>query len=199
MLDPTTWGKRAAEDLRRLATEIEHTAAPTQVGRIALNFEALRDQAKAKIERITKATERHRAIYVIMLDGPADPEAFCDAFYKERKSRTLSLPQSNGIQRDADGNALRVIYVGSSCWSSTKDESKPRTGTLRARLTEHLMGGYKGTYALHLGHWASKLSGGIIVDIYNYPAETSRDVVVAVEDALSQELKPICGRRGIQR
>jgi hypothetical protein len=43
------------------------------------------------------------------------------------------------------------------------------------------------------------LSGGIRVQVYAYPGDANRDVVVAVEDHLSCDLAPIRGRRGIQR
>jgi len=188
------WNKEAANALRKAADEIAKAPPPKLMGEERISFAKIASDAYAAIERVTQGIDRDRAIYIITLDEAADPAAFRAALTQERgdKSSDLKLPQLNPAPVETDVH--RVVYVGSSC-ATTATRKKTTAG----RLRQHLVQAPRGTYALNLSRWTGALRGGIVVQVFNYPEDVERDVVVAVEDQLSQHLSPICGRRGIQR
>jgi hypothetical protein len=63
------------------------------------------------------------------------------------------------------------------------------------RIKQHLGYGNRGTYAMHLSHWASRLRLATTLTIAKYPQMEAR-VRQALEDALWDKVKPILGRRG---
>ena len=191
--DVESWAKAAASNLCNVAEKVAVAPAPKVLGEERLRFSVLRETAETSIARLTakEGIDRDRCLYVITLDDAVDPEALKSAFCDAKKRDDLKLPQDNQLISD-------VLYVGSSC------ATKNRKRTLRSRLRQHLIRSDKGTYALSLAEWTSKLSGGIIVKGWQYPyigegpeGEVSgRKIVLAVEDWLAAETRPMFGRRG---
>lgn len=189
--DRASWGEATATELRKVATSVADAPTPEHLGEKRLPFSTIRDDADAAIFDLTSSIGRDRCIYVITLDEDADLEAVKAAYDEAKQRSDLKLPQDNG-------GLSATLYVGSSC------ATKKRTATFRSRLRQHLIKAPKGTYALSLAEWASGLRGGLVINAWQYPSageglegdETARRVVLAVEDWLSGQLKPVLGRRG---
>ena len=125
-----------------------------------------------------------------MLNDKADPDEVLRVFRQEKALKERALPQDNG-------EPSRTLYVGSSF------ATKNRRGTLKTRLTHHLVEAPKGTFALSLAYWAHRCRGGIILKAWQYPEtecerKNYRQAILAVEDQMSQTLRPMLGRRGIR-
>lgn len=191
--DPASWAQAATIELRKIAENVATASTPQLLGVEQLEFKKLAETAGAAIDRLTLngKIDRDRCIYVITLDDDADPEALQNMFVDTKKLSDLKLPQPNH-------NLSKTMYVGSSC------ATHKRAGTLRNRLRQHLIKAPKGTYALSLASWASELEGGLLLRAWQYPAAgegeegdaMARTIVLAIEDWLSGELKPMLGRRG---
>lgn len=191
--DISTWAESAAKELRETADNLASTAAPDYLGEEHLSFASLNEGANAAIERLTLKSkiDRDRCLYIMTLDEHAEPSALKKAFSEAKQRCELKLPQDNAVES-------LVLYVGSSC------ATNKRKNTLRGRLKHHLIKASKGTYALSLAEWTQDLCGGINVHAWQYPSlgegmegdEAARKIVLAVEDWLANELKPMLGRRG---
>jgi len=188
-----SWAEAAATELHKAAERVANATVPLFLGEERISFEKLKEEANAAIERLTseERIDRDRCLYIFMLDEEADPDALKEAFIAAKRRDDLKLPQDNG-------SLSSVLYVGSSC------ATEKRKHTLRSRLRQHLIKSYKGTYALSLAEWTSDLPGGMIVKGWQYSSvgqgpkgdAAARGIVLAVEDWLSAEIKPMLGRRG---
>lgn len=112
-----------------------------------------------------------QSLYIIRSDN--NPSELKDAFsrYKESKERACSK---------INGHDSNVLYVGSSS-----------TG-LKNRLSGHFGFGYPGTYSLHMNHW---FGGKIDVEVFEFKG-IDRELLQLIEDALSDSLSPMFGKRG---
>jgi hypothetical protein len=88
-----------------------------------------------------------------------------------------AYPRINGQSQS------RCLYVGSS-------------KKVHQRLKEHLGYGAKGTYALHLAHWASYFPLELEFKCAKYQAGLDREVYQVLEDTLWDEVSPMFGRKG---
>lgn len=191
--DIASWPESTAADLRKVADEVAASAAPECLGEKRLSFGSLAEHAGDAIDQLTTSgiIDRDRCVYVLTLDDGANVDDVKAAFVNAKSLPDIKLPQDNGA-------VSNTLYVGSSC------ATKKRKGTLRSRLRHHLIKAPKGTYALSLAQWTSHLKGGLILRAWQFPSAgegnegdlAARRVVLAVEDWLSNELKPILGRRG---
>jgi hypothetical protein len=78
----------------------------------------------------------------------------------------------------------KVLYVGSS-------------SSLGRRFREHLGYGARGTYALHLSHWARNLIPmRLFFTAARYPPGVDSQLLGLMEDQLWDTLRPMFGRRG---
>ncbi len=75
------------------------------------------------------------------------------------------------------------FYVGSS-------------RAIAGRLKDHLGYGPRGTYALHLVHWARPLGLALDLVCAAYAQDTPAEVLQALEDMLWELRRPMFGRRG---
>lgn len=193
ILDPASWSQAATVAMRKLIDQIAAAPAPEHLGQEHLRFATLSDEAEAAILRLTAEgrIDRDRCLYIITLNSETDGDALKAAFRTARQRPDLKLPQDNY-------ELSSTLYVGSSC------ATQKRKGTLRSRLRQHLNTAPRGTYALSLAEWASNLRGGFTIDAWQYPSvglgtegdDAARRIILAVEDWLSGELKPMLGRRG---
>ena len=189
---PGDWAHNAAQSLRQQADLLDALPQPILLGEVDLDFAGLKTKAGQAIENLiaNEALDSDRCLYMIMLDEKADPDEVLSVFRQAKALKERALPQDNG-------EPSRTLYVGSS-FATAK-----RRGTLRTRLTHHLIEAPKGTFALSLACWASQCSGGIILKAWQYPesgyeGKNYRQAILAVEDQMSQAFKPMLGRRGIR-
>ncbi|MDG6077892.1 hypothetical protein E3U23_01595 [Erythrobacter litoralis] len=179
-----------------MAEMVEKSRAPEKLGVERIEFGATLAELDDAIESLTNPEQivRDRCIYIITLDRDVDLSAFKEAFFEAQSRDNLKLPQDNH-------DIGPVLYVGSSYATGA------RKRTLRSRLRQHLIKAPKGTYALSLSEWTSHLSGAFFVQAWQFPSrgdgpegdDVARNTVLAVEDWLSGELKPMLGRRGSRR
>lgn len=191
--DPASWAQSTTAQLRRAVDHIAAAPVPAHLGEERLCFATLAEKAGAAIDRLTTdgRIDRDRCLYIITLDDEADGKALKVAFDEAKQRPDLKLPQNNS---DVSG----TLYVGSSC------ATHKRAGTLRSRLRQHLIMAPRGTYALSLAEWTSRLQGGLVINAWQYPSagdgkegdDAARSIVLAIEDWLAGELKPMLGRRG---
>lgn len=118
------------------------------------------------------------AIYIIKLGPTADWTAVRDAMVRQKTEKL----DDRAYPRIHENSPSEYMYVGSShdCVS---------------RLIGHFGLGAKKTYSLHMSSWATGLVGGFEIEILKY-ADIEQTVLCAIEDHLSQELRPLFGRRG---
>ncbi len=110
------------------------------------------------------------AIYIIeQVDG--DPDRTFNKLSAFKNTSERACPAMN--------SPSKVMYVGSS------------TTGVGKRLKQHIGGGPKKTYALHLSHW---FDGRYIITVKQY--DKSREVLQIVEDNISDNLKPAFGKQG---
>ncbi len=191
--DATLWASGTGAKLHALAEMVESSPCPKKLGAERVRFGATLTELNNAIERLTdpEKIDRDRCIYIIIADRDVDLAAFKDAFFKAKSRDDLKLPQDNN-------DVGPVLYVGSSCATGS------RKRTLRSRLKQHLIKASKGTYALSLSGWTGHLSGGFSVHAWQFPScgdgpngdYIARHKVLAIEDWLSDLLKPMLGRRG---
>ena len=113
---------------------------------------------------------------------------------KDKKDKTGGFAANAYVAKyNAGAKDSLALYVGSS-FATGK-----RIRTLLTRLTQHLGLSNGTTYAMHLARWTNSLPGGVGITVYQYPNETCRDDISAIEDYLSVKLDPLLGRRGRAR
>jgi len=190
--DPHEWNMHAAQTLRDKAQMIEKAPSPCFLGKEYISFKHMEDEAPAAIARLTdsSAIDRDRCIYLIEIDAQSDAQAIQDTFRKAKRDLKLKLPKDND-------NLSQCLYVGSS-FATGK-----RKRTLRTRLRQHIIGANVSTFGLSLSKWTAGLKGGVSVSAWQYPAmnrseEEMREIILAVEDWLSGQRKPMLGQRGIR-
>ena len=185
---PRQWAMEAAIQMQRQAQQVAELPEPQLLGAESLLFARIREDGPGIIDTLTnpQKIDRDRCIYIFDLDPDADGEEVLAAATSAKKARDFALPQINY------GPSL-TLYVGSSIATGN------RRGTLKTRLSQHILATSPKTYALSLAHWAGGLSGGLVVSAWQYPAsdkEDMRSAILAVEDWLSTQRRPLLGQRG---
>lgn len=190
--DPHNWSSHAACELREKARRLELAPTPCFLGEKQIAFRDLAKEAPNAIRSLTDSLPGYpeQCIYIIELDQGTAAQPVQQAFRRARLLLDLKLPRDNYEQS-------RCLYVGSSC------STGGRKNTLKTRLTQHLVEAPSATYAMSLSSWASDLEGGILVSAWHYPAmgrteKEIREIILAIEDWLAKEMKPMMGQRGIR-
>lgn len=119
-------------------------------------------------------------IYVVQIEPTGEKilESLKELLDLEKYKKTgHAYPQIN----DTDGAGIS-LYVG-------------RSKNLRARLKQHLGGGSRKVYALHLECWAASMEGNITISYLEFTNQNNL-LIQAIEDSIWDELKPAFGRRG---
>jgi hypothetical protein len=176
-------GTRAAASLSRLAdqvSKIRHTEK--------LNFECAFNDLKGYPLRNLKTDIEVRV-------GPD-----CLSIYEFRFCTNTSASELKRLITDArmenkEGRAFARVNIkhdGDQC--SLYIGSSRKTSR---RLAEHLGLGSAKTYSLQLCHWATPLSGMLEIVVYRFKASQDNfRLIPTLEDQLSDELKPLLGRKG---
>jgi hypothetical protein len=122
-------------------------------------------------------------LYTICLaTEQCDPSKIRTAFSTAKaKKDGRAYPRLNSQSRPKSQS--RCLYVGSS-------------EKVHQRLKEHLGYGAKGTYALHLAHWASQFLVQLEFKCAKYRAGLDPEIYQALEDALWNGMSPMFGRKG---
>ena len=173
-------GASTSTSLKKSAERILKVAKP-EVCRIDFDTRSL-DPTLEPYELMRKVDEwvggGGRFIYLLETDADiafldSARVAFSDAKTHERDGRAYA--RLNDVNK--------VLYVGSS-------------SSLGRRFREHLGYGARGTYALHLSHWARHLFIRITLVVARYPVGMDPEVLGLMEDQLWDTLRPMFGRRG---
>jgi hypothetical protein len=184
MMNSSGWHSETAKTLQSLAKRISAVPKPQTIGPIPVAFERLRDDAEDAIAAIERTCSACSFIYIIALDDEASPESLKRAFEAFKVNGKMSLPREN------PGGRPPVLYVGSVCGTSR------RRRALSHRLRQHLLEAPQKTYALNLSRWAVGQAGGVLIYVYAYTLEITREIIGAIEDYLSSNFQPMLGRRG---
>jgi len=173
-------GRATCRTLKKNAERAVKVAKP-EVMRISFQMRDLDPQVEPS--HLTRkvddwVTRGSRFIYILETDADilfldSAQSAFARAKTCERGGRAYARLN----------NISKVLYVGSS-------------SSLGRRFREHLGYGARGTYALHLSHWARSLFINISLVAARYPAEVDPEVLGLMEDQLWDTLEPMFGRRG---
>ncbi len=113
------------------------------------------------------------------------PNAECDAIYNafaEARNEARDGRSYSRLLPKPQARESRCAYVGSS-------------ENLVKRMKEHFGFGHKATYALHMNRWANDL-GPVRIEVREYQQKTEKTLILILEDAWSDELIPLFGRRG---
>jgi hypothetical protein len=196
--DGANFAHGAAIALREQADRLQKCGPPQLAGPWTLTFEDLSTGFEAIKPQIKAATVGgDRCIYIFEL---TDLNAVLTMRIKMgeienyKKAKEGSFPAYKFVaQYNANALDSTVLYVGSSYATAN------RKATLASRIEQHLGLSNHTTYAMHLAQWASGLPGGVKITVYQYPDETVREDVLAIEDYLSGKLDPLLGRRGRAR
>lgn len=95
----------------------------------------------------------------------------------EHAGKDYKLPRRNDVDQS------QVIYVGSS-------------KSIANRLSQHLLFGHRGTYALHLSTWCPPGQFAISVEVQAPSGPITQHILQDAEDALWEHCQPLFGRRG---
>lgn len=168
----------AADSLLAKASEVVSltTGAPNewQLKFSDLTTDALQEMLIVIAEKLGK---KNQSIYVFSLLDDALEEDLREAFAYKEADRAFARLNKPNVK-----SAFRCIYVGSS-----HDTTK--------RIREHLGLGYQRTSAMHLNSWADCLAGSFQITVLPYDHIPS-DLLQILEDQLSDEMKPILGKKG---
>ncbi|MFD2679043.1 hypothetical protein [Camelimonas lactis] len=88
-----------------------------------------------------------------------------------------------------------IAYSKLNAFGDNKALYVGRSSNLLGRIKQHIIGGPKATYAMHMSTWAYDLEGLVQIHAAAYP-DAEDDVLQALEDALWDELTPLFGKRG---
>ena len=188
-IEPRQWAMGTAIQMQRQAQRIAELAEPELLGTENLLFARIREDGPGIIDKLTnpQRIDRDRCIYSFDLDPGANEEEILAAASSAKRAKDFALPQINS-------GPSRTLYVGSSIATGN------RRGTLKTSLSQHILATSPKTYALSLAHWAGGLTGGLVVSAWQYPDpgdnEDMRPAILAVEDWLSTQRRPLLGQRG---
>jgi len=151
------------------------SAAPLKTSEFAAQFPASQSDEAHLREAMETIAGIQNAIYIVRLEHQEvrDVKKIKQLMIDYKSKQERSCPKVN---RDVS----TVMYVGSSSTGLTK------------RLNQHFGFGYPKTYALQLQYW---FRGRVSIEVLDY-ANTSREVLQLVEDAISAQLKPMFGKQG---
>jgi len=188
----------AANALREQADRLQKCGQPQMAGPWALTFDDLSAGFEAIKSQIAAATVGgDRCVYIFELTDPNAVQTIRTKMAEienYKKAKEGSFPAYKFVAKyNANSVDSTVLYVGSSYATGN------RKATLASRIGQHLGLSNNTTYAMHLAQWASGLPGGVNITVYQYPNETDREDVLAIEDYLSGKLDPLLGRRGRAR
>lgn len=102
---------------------------------------------------------------------------------QELKERFEHVDKDFRLPRRNDVDQSQVVYVGSS-------------KSISSRLTQHLIFGYQGTYALHLHTWCPPGQLAISVEVQAPSGLINQQILQDAEDTLWEHCQPLFGRRG---
>ena len=170
-----------ADDLCQLAAEVQATTIESTYALSMPFADILANHPGASMTQlqqwVTGAQEGARYIYQFSVDDASSTEELLQAFNKAKAEK------KSGRAYARSHTASTVLYVGSS-------------GTLMARLKQHLGYGPNGTYSMQLCHWLPSIHGSLNIKIWRFPAGMSRVVIQAIEDGYWSQQQPMFGRQG---
>ncbi|MBB4224110.1 hypothetical protein [Variovorax guangxiensis] len=177
----------AAVELERTRTELHALKCPLPSGPLTFNLKDLGSAKEAALlQRLptgyAKADKGHDHIYVFSLSGAplAVYKNLCKVFEGAREANSEHVAAYCRVIKEHD--CPGALYVG-------------RSRHLRKRIAEHMDQKDGGTYAMHLGRWASDLDLEVSISYISLEHRSDK-LVQAVEDGLWVALKPALGRRG---
>ena len=196
--DSVHFAHGAANALREQADRLEKCGPPKLAGPWTLQFAALNTDFEAIKSQIKAATfEGDRCVYIFELTDHSAVSTVREKMTEIAKYKSEKIGDFDSYkcisQYNSESRNSGILYVGSSY------ATKNRKATLATRIKQHLGLSNHTTYAMHLAKWASALRGGVKITVYQYPNETDREDVLAIEDYLSGKLDPLLGRRGRAR
>lgn len=173
--------KRAAQELRKLAGELEG-AKPGCIRCFSIGGEPAtwQEALEREVRNLIDGNNSAFFLYAIELPNANVPD-IVETFRSERKR--------NGSERAYSripkmwSKTSKFIYVGSS-------------EKIRQRLREHLGFGPAKTYSLHMNQWWKSDFGDIIIRVRVYDNNIGKCALLALEDHWANELQPLFGRRG---
>ncbi|MDM0039786.1 hypothetical protein QTH89_25855 [Variovorax sp. J22G21] len=177
----------AAGELERTRTELRKLPCPFPFGPLTFNLKDLGSAKEAALLKrlptgYAKADKGNDHIYVFSLPDapPTVYKHLCKVFEGARGTDSEQVAAYCRVIKEHV--CPGALYVG-------------RSRRLRKRIAEHMDRKDGGTYAMHLGRWASDLDLEISIS-YITLKDRSDTLVQAVEDGLWVALKPALGRRG---
>ena len=196
--DGVSFAHGAANALREQADRMQKCGPPQVAGLWTLQFDALNAGFEAIKPQIEASTvEGDRCVYIFELTDTGAVLTVREKMTEIVKCKRDKIGDFESYkcisQYNAKSRNSGVLYVGSSF------ATENRKATLSTRIKQHLGLSNHTTYAMHLAKWASGLQGGVQITVYQYPDETDRENVLAIEDYLSRKLDPLLGRRGRAR
>lgn len=182
------WANGAIGLLQGEIKRLELFPSATQIGQWEMEFMNVCKESEGVVAAIKERMKSaDLSIYIIELGQPGGTEKIRGCFREAKEGdKEDKLPRDNIGAPDTS----LCLYVGSSL------ATKKRKQTLASRIGQHLNSAPRGTYALKLSKWASNLPGGIIVRAFQFDDGVSHSSVLAIEDYLSDRLKPLFGKRG---
>jgi hypothetical protein len=176
--------QETANDLVAKAKKVRAAPSPTSYQwtvpfRDLAGFDAEMARAARATFQEALGSSQATSIYVMTLSADTDIGRLRQAAkdFRAAQDGSRALARINPASKNSS-----CLYVGSS------------EDTV-LRLIQHLGGGNGRTYALHLAAWAGELSGCVEINVYHYGA-LDRGMRLLMEDKLSEDSKPLMGRRG---
>jgi hypothetical protein len=133
------------------------------------------------------AAEKEKcSLYVFTVQSAHSGAELFDAMRASHEQRGANQKRNVSAINLAHAGS-RVMYVGRSF--------KPR-----ARMKQHLEASVGGTYAMHLGQWATGMPVAIdlrVYDVVEYRPEPAMETAMSIlETGMWNHLRPLLGRRG---
>lgn len=170
-----------SDDLCRLAAEVKSSTIDSAYA-LSIPFAdvlaGFPDASMTQLQHwVAGAQKESQYIYQFSVDDASSADGLLQAFKKAKAQK------KNGRAYARSHRASTVLYVGSS-------------GSLMARLRQHLGYGPKGTYSMQLCHWLPSTHGSLNIKIWRFPAGMNRTVIQAIEDGYWSQQQPMFGRQG---